>query len=243
MTTTGSNKRKATDFLEGDPEEDMATNIEILTTLNAFVERFDERADRLEQNLADLTKTVDELGKRNSFDRSPGAIVKASEDEEEDSSDEEEPDEDESNPWTIRCLQLREYRILNGHCKVPTLYKENPKLGQWVANQRKAYNMLKNGKKSFMTPERLAKLDSLGFNWGKKHPDPPSWDEMVEKAKNYYQKLGDIPFNKDNPTQLAKWAAVQRKERKRLNKGLDSLLTLDQIERLNEFGFKWKNPK
>jgi hypothetical protein len=35
---------------------------------------------------------------------------------------------DSSDPWMAKYLELREYRIVNGHCKVPQR-GDNPKLG------------------------------------------------------------------------------------------------------------------
>ena len=53
----------------------------------------------------------------------------------------------------------------------------------------------------------------------------------------------NVPFNADHPTPLAKWTAYQRAEYKRWKKGRDTLLTLDQIGRLNDIGFNWKGPR
>lgn len=36
---------------------------------------------------------------------------------------------------------------------------------QWVAKQREQYKLHKKGKHSFLTPDRLEKLTSIGFVW------------------------------------------------------------------------------
>jgi hypothetical protein len=65
--------------------------------------------------------------------------------------------------WTERYEELVKYKGKYGDCIVPRLYKEYPKLGEWVSTQRKLYR----GKSS---PEinhrvRFDKLEALGFAW------------------------------------------------------------------------------
>jgi hypothetical protein len=52
-----------------------------------------------------------------------------------------------------------------GHCGVPDRWSENPELGRWVANQRQTF------RKGKLSEERVARLEALGFEWGriKKH--------------------------------------------------------------------------
>jgi hypothetical protein len=95
---------------------------------------------------------------------------------------------DESDAWTVMLKQLREYRIMNGNCNVSREDKDNPKLGTWINDQRSHYKGLKTGKGQKIKPERIIKLERLGFRWNAKQG----------------------PFNATNPTQLAKWAAFQR---------------------------------
>ena len=48
--------------------------------------------------------------------------------------------------WMRMLKQLMEYKEKHGDCIVPTKYDGNPKVGNWVNNQRRAYNDLKSGK-------------------------------------------------------------------------------------------------
>jgi len=48
---------------------------------------------------------------------------------------------------------------------VPQGYAENRKLSWWVMNQRAQYQLLKQGKKSWLSEDRMALLDALGFDW------------------------------------------------------------------------------
>ena len=67
--------------------------------------------------------------------------------------------------WQDRFEELCNFRELNGHCNVPFKYKENKKLGKWVDNQRYQYKMLAEGRKSYLTAERIECLEKIGFIW------------------------------------------------------------------------------
>lgn len=67
--------------------------------------------------------------------------------------------------WDHRYSELLEYKEKNGNCKVPQHYKENKALGKWVAKQREQFKLLKHGKHSFLTEDRLEKLNAVGFVW------------------------------------------------------------------------------
>lgn len=69
--------------------------------------------------------------------------------------------------WKTRIRQLKEYCKENGHCMVPVNYEKNPKLGRWVATQRKYYNLYKNGKPSSISKERIKELTDIGFVWNR----------------------------------------------------------------------------
>ena len=68
---------------------------------------------------------------------------------------------------------------MNGHCQGPFSKKDDKVLYNWIHGQRKQYRAKR------MKAERIIKLDSIGFNWGKKHPTQPSWDDMFQLLKNY----------------------------------------------------------
>ena len=67
--------------------------------------------------------------------------------------------------WDQRYSELLEYKEKNGDCKVPQHFKENKALGKWVAKQREQFKLLKHGKHSFLTEDRLEKLNTVGFVW------------------------------------------------------------------------------
>eukprot|EP00978_Attheya_sp_CCMP212_P010679 scaffold25994_cov40-Attheya_sp.AAC.1 len=64
--------------------------------------------------------------------------------------------------WETRFEQLEEYKNEHVHTNVPW---RSGQLGRWVSTQRKEYHLLKAGKKSYMSDDRLAKLNRLGFQF------------------------------------------------------------------------------
>lgn len=64
--------------------------------------------------------------------------------------------------WSRKFHQLKRFAVENGHCVVPQKHAE---LGAFVRAQRNSYRLMKLGKKSSMTYERLNKLESIGFVW------------------------------------------------------------------------------
>ena len=63
-------------------------------------------------------------------------------------------------PWIDRYEALRNYKEAHGDCLVP---RRHPMLGRWVNCQRMQYKLLKEGKKSPITQERIDLLNSIGF--------------------------------------------------------------------------------
>ena len=51
-------------------------------------------------------------------------------------------------------------------------YATNRALGKWVAKQREQHRALKRGEHSFLTPDRLEQLNSVGFVWPMKGRTP-----------------------------------------------------------------------
>lgn len=76
--------------------------------------------------------------------------------------------------WNTRFRELVAFREENGDCLVPRSYAQNQQLSNWVANQRTHYRLYMKAQESgdagdseytFMTPDRIAKLEAIGFAW------------------------------------------------------------------------------
>ena len=64
--------------------------------------------------------------------------------------------------WDERFQELQSYEVKHGNLTVP---KRSGVLGRWVHNQRQQYRLLKEGKPSKITDERVQKLEAIGFQW------------------------------------------------------------------------------
>ena len=64
-------------------------------------------------------------------------------------------------------LDLQTFKNEHGHCDVPRRYKDNPKLGSWVATTRGAYKVVQAGKKpkNRITQSTINQLNNMGFSW------------------------------------------------------------------------------
>lgn len=73
--------------------------------------------------------------------------------------------------WEARYDQLLEFRDQHSHVRVPQNHTDPQGLGHWVFEQRKMYMRLKLGKKTYatLTPERIGKLEAIGFIWSLKN--------------------------------------------------------------------------
>jgi hypothetical protein len=64
--------------------------------------------------------------------------------------------------WNRRFDELKEFKSRFGHSNVPENWPENRGLANWVSHQRARRKMMS------MPPERIKKLNSLGFKWSRR---------------------------------------------------------------------------
>jgi len=83
------------------------------------------------------------------------------------------PDSVDGASWNLRFQELSAFREEHGNCEVPRNYPQNQSLANWVSNQRTHYKLYVQAQESgdsdtvytFMTAERVAQLESVGFTW------------------------------------------------------------------------------
>jgi hypothetical protein len=115
---------------------------------------------------------------------------------------------------------VKEYK----HCLVLQKYASSDsfKLGSWVQAQRL----------SFVSPERKARLDALGFDW---NPHETAWDKGFEHLQAYADEFKHcrVPteYKSQDGYRLGGWALKQRQK-------LDNL-SAESKARLDALGFDW----
>jgi len=124
--------------------------------------------------------------------------------------------------WNQKFEQLKAFKENHGHCNVPIAWKENRPLGVWVATRR--------SNKDHLSPEKRARLDSIGFDWD---PLESSWNQMFEQLKSFKSEYGhcNVPQKWKKNKHLATWVAGQRYEKDRLS--------IQKLKSLNSIGFDW----
>ena len=144
--------------------------------------------------------------------------------------------------WYEMLGKLGEYKEENGHCNVP---RSQGKLGQWVKNQRSEYQKRRVGKKTSLTDDRVAALESMEFEWvgtgtnksGKSNDD--LWNERLVELRDYKEENGNcnVPSSRGA---LSKWVSKQRSLYRKREDGEKTPLTDKRVAALDAIGFLWK---
>ena len=148
----------------------------------------------------------------------------------------------DGSAWSKKYFKLKEYKNKHGDCDVP---RNNPDLGIWIKDHKKFY------KQNKLKPERVAKLEKLGFRWSKDHPAPKSFDEEFDERfselKERHDTLGTSNVHIDDDaskrSDLAKWVIRLRKEFKKFHKEKSTPLQLTHIQQMKNINFKWRISK
>ena len=129
--------------------------------------------------------------------------------------------------WERSFNEYRQFKEKNGREPSREIKDESQRLiASWANDQRKRYKMNK------VSPERIAKLNSIGFVWDKLSS---SWENSFKDYIEFKKKHDREPiFNRGGAERdLALWVRGQR-QRYKINK-----VSKDRIKKLNDIGFKW----
>ena len=128
--------------------------------------------------------------------------------------------------WDELYGKLVAYKAQHGDCNVPRTFKQDRPLADWVSHQRKFKT------KGHLPPERIQRLEALGFDWD---PLTARWEEIYARLVAYKAQHGDckVPreWKQDQP--LVNWVATQRTLK------VKGRLYSARIQRLNTLGFDW----
>jgi len=140
--------------------------------------------------------------------------------------------------WKQRLDELLEFRYKYKHCLVPYNYNTNLALVNWVKRQRCQYKLLKQGRKSFLTKERVNLLDDIGFVWDSHEA---AWQEKLKELLVYKKRYGhcDVPATFQLNPQLAEWVKSQRRQYRRYQEGEISKMNIERMATLEKLGFRF----
>lgn len=143
-----------------------------------------------------------------------------------------------SGTWEQYFAAASVYAAEHGNLQISKSYVTpgGLKLGEWVLSMRRIRRGSKDGT---LTPERIARLDSLGMVWD--NPQELAWERNYALAKEYFEKYGDLRVPADyvapDGTKLGAWISNQRTARKEGRQ--QALLSAERIARLDAIGMSW----
>lgn len=143
--------------------------------------------------------------------------------------------------WKCQFAKLSEYKRVHGDCTVPARYAEDPKLGHWVMTQRRQFNLMKKGKPSSMTVDRIKLLNDVGFSWSIRIDPEKMWNLRYEQLQHYQQENGDclVPQRFPGNPKLGTWVNTQRRHYKLMNEGRPSCMNAERVKMLKKIDFVW----
>merc|ERR1712032_813137 len=128
--------------------------------------------------------------------------------------------------WDEMFQRLVDYKNEYNSVNVPRSYKADPKLANWVDNQRTNY------KNKAISVDRIDRLESIGFVW---YLCDVKWDEMFQRLVDYKNecKSADVPTRYKADPKLGQWVDKRRTQYRKKE------LSEDRIDRLESIGFVW----
>jgi len=138
--------------------------------------------------------------------------------------------------WQERFHELTQFRKVNGHCLVPRIHHENPKLSQWVQKQRQQRKRKDQGLHSTLNDERQELLTIAGFCWDSQQA---LWEERFQSLEVFqlYNSHCIVPSNHPDSS-LYNWVRYQRKQFNLYQAGSKSSMDEERVLRLISIGFK-----
>ena len=132
--------------------------------------------------------------------------------------------------WNRYFEKAKAYYEKHGDLNVPKDYVvDGLKLGIWILRMRMAQA---NQRDTVVTPEKKAKLDSIGMVWSLLSEQ---WEKNYLEAMHYYNEHGNLYMNNkymtDTGFKLGYWISHLRQKK--------ADLTDDQIKRLDAIGMVW----
>ena len=147
--------------------------------------------------------------------------------------------------WDKHFAKLVAFKKRFGHCDVPCHWPEDRLFGRWISHQRSFRNQ------GQLKPQRVARLEELGFKWAICYDrDVPSvsmgeafyplelrWQGLYEQLRQFKKRHGHCIVGSRSPQDALLGAWVQR-QRDRARAGQ---LSPHRRRLLDRIGFCWNN--
>lgn len=133
--------------------------------------------------------------------------------------------------WEDYFLRLTKFKEQFGHCNVTRSYRADKPLADWCDRLRNVYKGRMRGN---LSPERIKKLDDLGFQWDSNSKEA-GWNKRYSELVEFKKKYGHTDVSKSGEYKnLGDWVSAQR------NYYVKGILRADRLEKLKAIGFNWK---
>jgi hypothetical protein len=147
--------------------------------------------------------------------------------------------------WSIkeyfdkRFSDLMSFKAKYGHCDVSP-HDENPSLRSWCNGMRSSYTKIQNNQKPNMilSAEQIQRLNDAGFKWSLRE----TFEERFNEIMSFKAKYGHCDVSKTGDyISIWHWCAKLRSSYKKIQNNQEPPMKLsdEQIQRLNDAGFKW----
>jgi hypothetical protein len=138
-----------------------------------------------------------------------------------------------------RFNDLMAFKAKYGHCDVPQR-GENASIGKWCKNMRASYKKIQNNKKpkTKLSDEQIQRLNDAGFKWSIQGTFDERFNDLMA-FKAMYSHC-DVSKTGKNAS-LGQWCSEMRASYKKIQNNQKPKMKLsdEQIQRLNDAGFKW----
>jgi len=136
---------------------------------------------------------------------------------------------------------LMAFKAKYGHCDVSrTRTGDNAKLGRWCGEMRSSYKKIQNDEMPNMnlSDEQIQRLNDAEFKWSLRG----NFDNRFNDLMAFKAKYGhcDVPLTGENAS-LGRWCIELRVSNKKVqnNEMPNMKISDEQIQRLNDAGFRW----
>jgi hypothetical protein len=141
-----------------------------------------------------------------------------------------------------RFIDLMSFRAKYDHCDVSCI-GENASLGQWCSQRRGSYKRIQKNQKPQLklSDAQIQRLNNAGFKWSLRKANS-GFDDRFNDLMAFKAKYGhcDVPQQGEDAS-LSRWCSQLRVKYKKnqINQKPRMKLSDEQIQRLNDAGFKW----